>query len=128
MAVIKSYRDLIAWQKAIVMVQDIYKILETFPSEEKYGLCSQIKRSAVSVPSNIAEGWGRNSSGTYTHFLKIATGSLCELETQLIIAVELNFTSNEKIESSIGLIEEISKMLKSLINTIEKTKELETTS
>ena len=111
-----------------MLVKSIYVLTDSFPNSENYILTQQVKRSAISIPSNIAEGWGRNSSGTYTHFLKIATGSLCELETQLIIAVELNFTSNEKIESSICLIEEISKMLKSLINTIEKTKELETTS
>lgn len=128
MGSIRSYKDLIVWQKSILLVKSIYVLTDSFPNSENYILTQQVKRSAISIPSNIAEGWGRNSSDTYTHFLKIATGSLCELETQLIIAVELNFTSNEKIESSICLIEEISKMLKSLINTIEKTKELETTS
>ncbi len=125
---IRSYKDLIVWQKSILLVKSIYVLTDSFPNSENYILSQQIKRCAISVPSNIAEGWGRNSSGNYLQFLRIATGSLCELETQLIIAVELKFTSTEKIESAIGLIEEISKMLKSLINTIEKQKELETTS
>jgi four helix bundle protein len=124
---IKSYKDLIVWQKSILLVKSIYILTDSFPNSENFILSQQIKRSAISIPSNIAEGWGRNSSGNYIHFLKIATGSLCELETQLIIAVELNFTSTPKIEHLIGLIEEISKMLKSLINTIEKPKEIETT-
>lgn len=124
---IKSYKDLIVWQKSILLVKSIYILTDSFPNSENFILSQQIKRSAISIPSNIAEGWGRNSSGNYIHFLRIATGSLCELETQLIIAVELNLTTNDKIYHAAGLIEEISKMLKSLINTIEKPKEIETT-
>lgn len=125
---IRSYKDLIVWQKSILLVKSIYILTDSFPNSENFILSQQIKRSAISIPSNIAEGWGRNSSGSYVQFLRIATGSLCELETQLIIAVELNYTSTDKISHAIGLAEEISKMLKSLINTIEKPKEIETTS
>jgi len=94
MSDIKTYKDLLIWQKGIVLVKTIYTNLESFPKDEIFGLQSQIKRAAVSIPSNIAEGWGRNSTISYIHFLKIARGSLFELETQIIIANELNFISD----------------------------------
>ena len=83
---IKSYRDLFVWQKAMELVTAVYAIPKVFPKEEQYGLTAQIRRSAVSVPSNIAEGYGRNSTLDYTRFLQIARGSLYELQTQLEIA------------------------------------------
>jgi len=82
----KSYRDLIVWQKAIDLVTLIYKLVDCFPNEEKYSLTSQIKRSAISVPSNITEGYGRNYSKDYSRFLQIARGSLYELQSQIEIA------------------------------------------
>ena len=87
----KSYRDLIVWQKAMSLVTLTYKITKDFPIEERYGLCSQIRRSSVSVPSNIAEGYGRNYRKDYSRFLQIARGSLFECQTQLEIALNMNF-------------------------------------
>ena len=116
MAVLKSYKELIVWQKSMTLVKDIYQLTNDFPSEEKYGLISQMRRSSVSIPSNIAEGWGRLSRKNYIQFLRISRGSLFELETQLLITKELNYINDsEKIE---GLIIEISKMLNSLIKKL----------
>ena len=114
---IKSYKDLLVWQKGLNLVSEIYVLTKSFPSEEKFGLTSQMRRSAVSVPSNIAEGWGRGTPAQYVHFLKIARGSLLELETQLIISEKLDYT---KIEQKIfTMIDEESKMLNSLIRKVE---------
>ena len=87
----KTYRDLIVWQKSMVLVTEVYKISKEFPNDETYGLTSQIRRCAVSIPSNIAEGYGRNSTNDYIHFLRIATGSLYELQTQMEIALNLHY-------------------------------------
>ncbi len=91
MGEIKSYKDLLIWQKGIKLVKLTYLICKDFPKDEVFGLQSQIKRSSVSIPSNIAEGYGRNTSQSFIQFLRIARGSLLELETQLIIAKELDF-------------------------------------
>ncbi|GIZ15710.1 four helix bundle protein [Capnocytophaga catalasegens] len=88
MSKISSYKELIVWQKAIILVKQIYGITRLFPEEEKFGLTNQIRRSAVSIPSNIAEGYGRGSSKSYLQFLSVARGSLFELESQLYIARE----------------------------------------
>lgn len=119
---VNNYKDLIVWQKAILMVKSVYEISASFPDSEKFGLVQQVRRAAVSIPSNIAEGWGRKSSGSFSQFLKIAKGSLCEVETQLIIAVELNFIEEEKIKEINNLSEEISRMIRSLVDTLESTK------
>ena len=114
MSNVKSYKDLLIWQKGIQIVILTYKIAKQFPSEEMYALTSQVKRAAVSIPSNIAEGYGRNGDKSLNHFLNISRGSLYELETQLLIAKGLDFitssnmSSFEKINS---LIEEESKMI-----------------
>src|SRR6266403_1933514 len=92
----RSYRDLIAWQKALVLVTAIYEISAEFPKHELYGLTSQIRRAAVSVVSNIAEGQGRNSTGEFLQFLGISRGSLIELQTQILIAQRLKFTSEDQ--------------------------------
>lgn len=117
----KTYRDLLVWQKAIAFVTQIYKSVKAFPTEELYGLTSQIKRSAVSIPSNIAEGYGRKSKNDYIRFLQIAMGSIFEMQTQLEISKNLEFLSvnrfNELYESS----REIERMLSSMINKISKT-------
>ena len=99
------------------MVKTIYGLTKDFPSEEKFGLIQQMRRSAVSVPSNIAEGWGRSQTGSYMQFLRIAKGSLYELETQFLIAIELKFTQPNKALSDIMV--EISKMLNSLIKKLK---------
>jgi four helix bundle protein len=122
MSSIKSYKDLLIWQKGIQITNDVYSLVVSFPNEELYALTSQIKRSTVSIPSNIAEGFGRNSTKSYLHFLKISRGSLFELETQLIIAKNQNFIKNDDLFDIImNQILEESKMINSYINKLEKT-------
>ena len=117
----KSYKDLLIWQKGIKITNDVYALVMSFPNEELYALTSQIKRSTVSIPSNIAEGFGRNSTKSYLHFLKISRGSLFELETQLIIAKNQNFIKNDDLFDTImNHIFEESKMINSYINKLEK--------
>ncbi len=98
------------WQKSIQLTKAIYLLVADLPSDEKYGLTSQIKRSVISISSNIAEGAGRNSDKEFTHFLSIANGSAYELQTQLILAIELHLISKEKVEPIIELCVEIQKM------------------
>ena len=114
----KSYRDLIVWQKSMDVVTLIYKLVKQFPDDEKFGLISQIKRSSVSVPSNIAEGYGRNYSKDYIRFLNIARGSLYEMQTQLQVALNLDFIVDEDLNEINSLSVEVEKMLNSLINKL----------
>ena len=111
---IKSYKDLVVWQKGIELVKEIYLLTGPFPSGEKFGLSSQLRRAAVSVPSNIAEGQARKSSAEFNRFLSISQGSLAELETQLIISTELKFCDNQEINATLEKIYELQKMLYSL--------------
>lgn len=111
----KTYRDLIVWQKSMALVTEVYKITSEFPNEEVYGLTSQTRRSAVSIPSNIAEGYGRKATGDYIRFLNIAAASLYEFQTQLEISRNLNFISQEKFSIIYELSREIERMLSSLI-------------
>ena len=113
-----SHKDLKVWQKGIELVKSIYEITQLFPSNEQFGLVSQMRRAAVSIPSNIAEGCGRNSDKELIHFLYIALGSASELETQIIISQELSFLQPEKSEQMQSLIFEIIKMISSLIKSI----------
>ena len=124
MSEIKSYKDLLIWQKGIDIVCMTYTLVSSFPKDELYALSSQIKRSSVSIPSNIAEGYGRQSTQSYIQFVKIARGSLCELETQLVVANKLDFINDEKLflELSIQIIEE-SKMINSFLNKLESSKQ-----
>jgi len=105
-----NYRNLILWQKAIDLCVEIYKLTAKFPVEERYGLVSQMRRSAVSIPSNIAEGAGRNSNKEFIHFLAIAKGSSNELETQLTVSQKLGFVSDTELESTLIRIDEVQKM------------------
>ncbi|MFC1608234.1 four helix bundle protein [Candidatus Latescibacterota bacterium] len=118
--VIKSYRDLIVWQKSMDVVTTVYRITGDFPREEIYGLTSQIRRSAVSIPSNIAEGYGRNSTQDYIRFLQIANGSLFELQTQLEIPVNLSYLKADSYEAIMQITSEIERMLVTLIKKISK--------
>ncbi|MEN2401375.1 four helix bundle protein [Flavobacterium sp. MC2016-06] len=114
MSEIKSYKDLLIWQKGIKIVALVYQLVKTFPQEELYALTSQLKRASVSIPSNIAEGYGRNTSKSFSHFLDISRGSLFEIETQLLIAHELGFIKNEDLYKEIlSQIEEEAKMINS---------------
>jgi four helix bundle protein len=117
---IKSYKDLLIWQKGIEITEKVYSITNDFPTEELFSLTNQVKRASVSIPSNIAEGFGRNSTKSYLNFLKIFRGSLYELETQLIIAEKLNYTTDSELLQSIyDLISEEGKMINSYMNKIE---------
>ena len=113
-----SYRDLIVWQKAMVLVTLVYKLSKKFPEDEKFGLTSQIKRSSVSIPSNIAEGYGRKYSNDYSRFLQMARGSLYECQTQFEIALNLDFVNSEDLKAISQISLEVEKMLNSLINKI----------
>lgn len=116
----KSYRDLIVWQKSMSLVTLIYEITLKFPEDEKFGLISQIKRSTVSIPSNIAEGYGRSYKKDYSRFLQIARGSLFESQTQLEIAINLNFLKTDDLLEIKELSIEVEKMLNSLIKKLEE--------
>lgn len=105
-----NFKDLKIWHKGINLVIDIYELTSKFPLEEKFGLISQIRRSAVSIPSNIAEGHSRKTSKDFKQFIAIAKGSLSELETQLIISFKLNFISKEEFEIISEKIKELEKM------------------
>ena len=115
---IQSYKDLIVWNKGIDLAVLIYKTTSLFPKEERYGLISQMNRAATSVSANIAEGWSRNSNGSFIQFLNIAKGSLAELDTSLIISEKLKFGDQEKNNQILGLITELQKMIESLKKTI----------
>ena len=110
----KSYKDLLVWQKGLNLVKMVYEITQEFPPAERFGLISQLRRAAVSVPSNIAEGQSRRTSGEFVQFISHAEGSLAELETQAIISIELGFTTPEKSEPILKIVEELQKMLHSL--------------
>ena len=114
----KGFKELQVWQKSIDLCVEIYKIAQILPKEELYNLSSQLKRAAVSVPSNIAEGHERNSIKEYIQFLYISRGSLSELETQLYICNRLKFLSADAIESPLLKISEIGKMLNGLIKKL----------
>lgn len=115
-----NYKELKVWQKAVDLAINIYETTCSFPSEEKYGITSQIRRSSVSIPSNIAEGSGRNTHKDFNNFLSISYGSTCELETQLIIANKAGYLEQNKLEQLTNQIIEIQKMnyaLKRSLNT-----------
>jgi four helix bundle protein len=120
MSEIKSYKDLRIWQQSLQLVLLVYKLSETLPDCERFGLTSQMRRSAVSVPSNIAEGYGRRSTNDYKRFLKISQGSLYELETQLIIANELKMISLDSLNQASSHIDSINKMTNKLISALDQ--------
>lgn len=120
----RSHKDLDLWQKSISFVTEIYKITEAFPRSEIYGLISQIRRSAVSIPSNVAEGAGRQSKLEFRQFLYIALGSSIELETQLIISRNLGFIDSDCCTELCEELTNIIRMIHGLINNISKTSQL----
>ena len=111
---IRSYRDLVVWQKAVDLCVEAYRLSKKLPKEELYALSDQIRRAAVSVPSNIAEGHARHSRKDFAHFLMIAQGSIAELETQLYLAVRMAMLAESDVDSLMPLSGEVSKMLMSL--------------
>ncbi len=116
----QSYKNLIVWQKAIELVTEIYSITKTFPTEERFGLTSQLNRAVVSVPTNIAEGWGRESSKNYLQFLRISRGSLMEVETLMLISKNLDYVNQEKFKLISDKIEEVGKILHGLIKSMQQ--------
>lgn len=118
--IIQNYQELLIWQKGMEIVKAVYKITHSFPKEEIYGITSQIRRSAVSIPSNIAEGRSRASGKEFIQFLKITLGSLAELETQLLIAKDIGYLREEEIRPLIGLLDEERKMLNSIIYKLKE--------
>jgi four helix bundle protein len=111
-----NFKDLIVWRKSYDLVLEIYKLTKEFPKEEIYGLSQQMRRAAISIPSNIAEGYGRQFSKEYKQFLSIAYGSKCELETQYLLSVDLGYTvKNQAVEN---LMIEVGKMLYRMLNPI----------
>jgi four helix bundle protein len=114
----ESFRDLLVWQRAIQMSVAVYKLTVGFPKEETYGLSSQLRRAGVSVASNIAEGYARNSRGEYKQFLGMARGSNSEVQTQLIIARELGFGSPESLDAAEGLSNEVGKMMAAILRSL----------
>lgn len=117
---IRRYRDLDVWKKSIQLVKQVYKISENFPKHETYTLTSQMRRSAISVASNIAEGHARNYTKEYIRFSEISYGSLAELETQVVIAFELNYITQEELDELFAKSSEIGKMLNGLLTSLAR--------
>ena len=118
----QSYRDLVVWNKAMELVMLVYRLTQDFPREEMFGLMSQLRRSAVSIPSNIAEGQGRSSKGDFRNFLGNARGSLSELETQVLIAEKLSFLQKSDAADLLDLTAEVGRILNGLIASTKNTK------
>ncbi len=116
----KTFRELVVWQKSMSYVTEIYKVSKKFPREEIFGLTSQMRRSAISVPSNISEGFGRQGLNDYIRFLNIAIASLFELQTQVEISYNLAYISKEKFKELFELSREIERMLSSLIRKLKE--------
>lgn len=115
----KTYRDLLIWQKSMDIVLKLYQLTNDFPTEEKYGLTSQIRRSVISIPSNIAEGYGRNSNGDFLRFLNIAMASLFELQTQLEISFRLNYLEAKQNKVIYEKTREIERMMSSFMESLK---------
>jgi len=123
---IKTFRDLLIWQKGMQLVKEVYKLTRTFPKSEDFNLSSQMKRASVSIPSNIAEGFGRSTKKDFQRFLYIALGSIFELQTQIIISYEQDYINQQQYDSINELTREVERMLCSFMdsnrNIIEQSK------
>jgi len=115
----KDYRDLIVWRKAFCLALAIYKETALFPAQEKYVITSQLRRASVSVPSNIAEGEGRNSKREFRHRLSIALGSIREIETQVLLSIELGYLRPTSAEGIMALADEVGRLIRGLSNSLE---------
>ena len=116
----EKYRDLLVWQRAMELVKEIYRVTKSFPKEEVYGLTAQIRRAAIAVSSNIAEGKGRYSTADVNHFLVQARGSLYELETQVLIATDLKYLSEAESKKLLDRSDEVAKLLNGLIRSLRE--------
>jgi four helix bundle protein len=110
----RSYKDLVVWQKAIELAKLVYKLTQNFPSAEKFGLIAQMRRAAVSIPSNIAEGQACHTTGEFIQFISHAEGSVAELDTQLVLSIELKFCTKAAADTTFRLILELRRMLNGL--------------
>ena len=117
---ISSYRDLRVWKEAMELAADCYKLTRALPREEAFGLTSQIRRAAASVPANVAEGYGRDSSGSYVHFLKNAQGSLKELETHVLLSEKVGLLGPEMIRPVLERADGVGRMLRGLIRSLQR--------
>ena len=115
---VKNYQELIAWQRAMDLVEEVYKASKSFPREEIYALTSQIRRAAVSIPSNIAEGQGRRTTADFLRHLSIAYGSLREVETQMLIAARLGYSGLERTETVMNRAGEVGRLLNGLMASL----------
>jgi len=113
-----SFKDLVVWQRSVELALAVYQLTSAFPESERFGLVSQLRRAAVSIPSNIAEGYGRYSKGEYLQFLGHARGSNSEVETQLVIARALGFGSKQTLDSAEGLCNEVGRILGGLLRSV----------
>ncbi|MGH7137454.1 MAG: four helix bundle protein [Pirellulales bacterium] len=116
---VTNYRDLIAWQKAMDLTVAVYELSEKFPREEIFGLTFQMRKAAVSVPSNIAEGQARRSTKEFSHHLSIALGSTAEIETQTFVAIRINYVTQTESSTVLGLATEVKKLVNGLMNSLE---------
>ena len=117
---VESYRDLTVWQRAMELVELVYKLAAKLPREEKYGLISQLQRAAISIPSNIAEGHARESTKEYLRYLLIARGSMAELETQLLLCVRLGLLTGSDIAEASAVSDEVGKMIRGLQRSLNE--------
>ncbi len=115
-----GYQDLLVWQKGIALVKRVYEITRSFPNDEKFGLVSQMRRAAVSIPSNIAEGQARNARGEFIQFISYSEGSNAELNTQLVIAIELGYCTKAELQDAFELSSELRKMLNALRRKLQQ--------
>ena len=120
---IKSYKDLKVWQDAMALAESCYQLTGVFPKEEMFGLTSQIRRSAVSIPANIAEGHGRETTGNFIQFLRVAQGSLKELETHLLLAERVGTVKHSEVEQVLGQCDGIGRMLRALIRSLQQKRQ-----
>jgi four helix bundle protein len=118
---IESYRDLRVWREAMDLVEACYRLSAGFPRREIFTMTAQLRRAAISIPSNIAEGYGRDSTGAYVQFLRIAQGSLKELETHLLLSQRLGFASPREIGTALERSAAVGKMLRSLIRSVQRS-------
>ena len=115
---VASHKDLLVWQRSMDLVETVYRLTASFPSAEQWGLVSQMRRAAVSAPSNIAEGYGRQATGEYRHHLSIRRGSLLELETQILLSKRIKYLEPTGADAVLKEIEEISRMLATLVSKL----------
>ena len=121
---VRSYKDLVAWQKSMALVTEVYRASQKFPKEEVFGLMSQTRRAAISIPSNIAEGHARISKKEFQYFLSNARGSLAELETQLTIAHQLAYINETAINQLLDRVGEIGRILNGLLSSLKRSSQL----